>query len=562
MHLRTTMLLLGLGLLSACQDPSRTDEAKHVQAAEPLPACTPGQLIGLSPSPEQVTAHRQFDAPTLKYAQGKHPEQWGFPLVLLVDASGHAVCYQMDDSDGRAAALNAQRKALLVDARQWRYRPFMEGDKASAAVVHEPVAEERIPPQRRVMPEVALDTVKISLSRSGCYGTCPIYSVEVFGDGRVIYDGDKYVDVTGRHEYRIPVEQVRALLDTFRRSDAWSLESDYSAMTTDSPTYCLSISLDGQEHVIRDYVGKHAGMPQVVRQLQEAVDRVSRAREWTELSQFAVTQLQQEGFDFSSQAGADLFANAVMNDDGHDEAAMLRLIALGTPVQGGMFQEWRAQGVASEFEMFTLALSHHRIALIPPMLERGLLLKRGRVDQAKLDEAFQSAIEGGRLAAVQAIWNYSDTVKPSLHYVESPASEGADPAERYSVLMRLERLQDPGWEGQKIAAWLATQGTDLRSARDARGESLLHVAVQAEDIDFVRYLLAQGVDVSAESKNGLPALGGAHTEDMAMLLLQAGSTWEMGDGGKHFRDYAGWNHWGRVLAWTAQSAQSAQPGAK
>lgn len=555
MQVRTVMVLVGLGLLCACQDPPQADAVMSVQASEPLPACTPGQLIGLAPSPEQVTAHRQFDAPTLKYAQDKHPEEWGFPLVLLVDASGHAVCYEMDDSNGRAVALNAQRKGLLVAARQWRYRPFMEGDKAGAAVVHETVAEERIPPQRRVMPEVPLDTVKISLSRSGCYGTCPIYSVEVFGDGRVIYDGDRYVDVIGRHEYRIPVEQVRGLLDTFRRSDAWSLESDYSAMTTDSPTYCLSIHLDGQERVIQDYVGLRVGMPQIVRHLQDAVDRISRAREWTELSQFAVTQLQQEGFDFTSQAGADLFANAAMNDDSHDEAALLQLIALGTPLQGGLFQEWQEQGIASEFEMFKLALSHHRVALIAPMLERGLLLKRGRVDQAKLDEAFQSAIEGGRLAAVQAIWNYSDTVKPSLHYVESPASEGADPTGRYSVLMRLERLQDPAWEGQQIAAWLATQGADLRSARDARGETLLHVAVQAEDIDFVRYLLAQGVDVSAESRNGLPALGGAHTEDMAMLLLQAGSTWGMGDGGKHFRDYAGWNHWGRVLAWTAPSAQ-------
>ncbi|HVK51060.1 MAG TPA: DUF6438 domain-containing protein [Pseudoxanthomonas sp.] len=559
MHLRTAVLLLGLGVLCACKEPPRADTLTRVQATEPLPGCTPGQLIGLSPSPEQVTAHRQFDAPTLKYAQGQHPKEWGFPLVLLVDASGHAVCYEMDDADGRAVALNPQRKALLVAARQWRYRPFMEGDKASVAVVHEPVAEERIPPQRRVMPEVPLDTVKISLSRSGCYGTCPIYSVEVFGDGRVIYDGEQYVDVTGRHEYRIPVEQVRDLLATFRRSDAWSLESNYSAMTTDSPTYCLRIHLDGQEHVIQDYVGKRVGMPQVVRQLQDAVDRISRAREWTELSQFAVAQLQQEGFDFTSQAGANLFANAVMNYDGQDEAAMLRLIALGTPLQGGLFQEWRQNGVASEYEMFMLALSHHRVALIAPMLERGLLLTRGRVDQAKLDEAFQSAIEGGRLAAVQAIWNYSDTMKPSLHYVEPPASEGADPTERYSVLMRLQRLQDPAWEGQQIAAWLATQGADLRSARGARGETLLHVAVQAEDFDFVRYLLAQGLDVSAESKSGLPALGGAHTEDMAMLLLQAGSSWEMGDGGKHFRDYAGWNHWGRVLAWTAPAAQ---PGAK
>ena len=33
------------------------------------------------------------------------------------------------------------------------------------------------------------NTLRITLSRSGCYGRCPVYKVEIHGDGTVLYDG-------------------------------------------------------------------------------------------------------------------------------------------------------------------------------------------------------------------------------------------------------------------------------------------------------------------------------------------------------------------------------------
>ena len=69
------------------------------------------------------------------------------------------------------------------------------------------------------------------------------------------------------------------------------------------------------------------------------------------------------------------------------------------------------------------------------------------------------------------------------------------------------------------------------------------------DIKFVRYLLGQGVDVSAPGQFDLPALGSAQDEDIALLLLQSGSDWKMDDNGAGFLRFAGGQHWGRVTAW-------------
>ena len=37
----------------------------------------------------------------------------------------------------------------------------------------------------------------ITLERTACFGTCPIYKLTVYGDGRVEYEGERFVTVTG-----------------------------------------------------------------------------------------------------------------------------------------------------------------------------------------------------------------------------------------------------------------------------------------------------------------------------------------------------------------------------
>lgn len=59
----------------------------------------------------------------------------------------------------------------------------------------------------------------MTLSRSGGYGTCPAYSIEIHGDGSVIYRGESYVVVTGEHRDHLSQEQVPEILDAFRKAD-------------------------------------------------------------------------------------------------------------------------------------------------------------------------------------------------------------------------------------------------------------------------------------------------------------------------------------------------------
>jgi hypothetical protein len=196
------------------------------------------------------------------------------------------------------------------------------------------------------------------------------------------------------------------------------MDTSYRAQVTDNPTYVLTLELGNQKHEIEDYVGQMLGMPTAISDFEDEVDRVGRAGEWIHLSMPAIAQLQKEGFDFRSSEAADMLARAVDNDEGSDEAAMLRMIELGTPLVGGSsVRPPPALTAKPDSTLVENALLHHRATLIAPLVEHGLLDTHGMLDEQKVNVAFRDAIRGGRLASVQQIWSLaSGEAKPSLWF--------------------------------------------------------------------------------------------------------------------------------------------------
>jgi hypothetical protein len=72
----------------------------------------------------------------------------------------------------------------------------------------------------------------IELSRTMCPGACPDYSVFIYGNGRIVYEGRRYVAVKGRREGWISRAQVKQLLDQFYKANYFSLKERYDALAT------------------------------------------------------------------------------------------------------------------------------------------------------------------------------------------------------------------------------------------------------------------------------------------------------------------------------------------
>jgi hypothetical protein len=523
--------------------------------AADIAACTRDQLLGLAPTPDEVRAHRQFPLPYVSYPYGTKMPDWGFKLIVRIDDSGRVVCASVTDRfTEEPLPLNAQRRALTAALKDWRYTPFTHDGKATAAIAVELVRERELPERHVSLPDVPLDKVTISLERQGCFGSCPGYKVTVDGNGRATYQGRGFVDVVGSHHYRIPPQDVAKLVESLRATDLWSLRSEYTAAITDSPTYILTITMGGQQHRLKDYMGQMAGMPSTVSDFEDEVDNAAGAEGWIHLSQTAVNLLKEEHFNFASQAAADLLARAARNEHTHDDQAILSLLSLGAPTEGSR------QGGGFDRRHGTLideAFKTQRTILIDPLIANGALSTGGKPDQNKIDAAFRASIAGGSLTLVQKMWNIrGDEPHPSLKFDDvSDDQKSAHKRVPVTLLLSHPRYEKGPWDGLGIAKWLIAKGCDMKASK-ADGTTLLHIAAQAGDLDFVSYLLAQGFDASTPGKYGLPALGSAENEDVALLLLQAGTDMtKMNEGGRSFRDYAEGYHWGRVIDWLKSHGQ-------
>ena len=513
-------------------------------------ACKEKLSLQDRPLPDEVKAHRPFGLPVIRYPFGTQFErEWGMILALQVDASGRPRCYSDKTPYGELLPLNPQRRAAIQKWASARYAPFLKNGTPQATVVLERIAEAELPQKHVTAPDVPLEAVRIDLARSACFGDCPSYHLQIRGDGSVTYRNDNSGIAPGTHTYTIPQADVKKLVDELRSKDIWSMRPSYHSGRTDASTANLEIHLGEETHSLHDYVGETVGMPPEVVDFENEVDRVAHSEMWVHLTQDTLDHLQAEGMKFDSPAAADLLARAIEDRWNDGDAALLYLLALGAPiVTAGQAPE----DPSRPMNLLASAMRNHRSPVVDVLIAKGALNTGGKPDQKKIDEAFRMAISAGWLQPVQAIWNVAGgTPRPALDFDDAVA-EGGKPKKLPVVLLLSQDSFHSRRENLAIAKWLAAQGCDLK-ARTAKGQTLLHLAAGSGDADFVRYLLDQGLDPSTPGPQGYPALGNAQNEEVAMLLLDAGT--DISALGPSLGQHAEQRSWTRVIAWLKKHAK-------
>lgn len=107
--------------------------------------------------------------------------------------------------------------------------------------------------------EIAGDTnVVITLERTNCYGTCPAYSLHIYGNGIVQYTGKMHVAISGEQTARVPLDSVWALVDAFRDIGYFSFKDEYRTAengltVTDLSSTITSLSVSGTTKRVVDY---------------------------------------------------------------------------------------------------------------------------------------------------------------------------------------------------------------------------------------------------------------------------------------------------------------------
>lgn len=506
--------LIFLGTMAPALSPSPTSQG-------PEPYLVPQEEV----RQHETGSHQALHLPRTK---GENIFQ-AVRLTLVVNESGEVVSATPVEGPGEAFARAAE------EAMKWKYVPFEKEGEPTSAKFDDYVRilpPEELPKTHQPFPTINnLSGVVMTLSRSGCYGTCPAYSVEITGDGSVIYKGESFVVVTGEHRDHLSSEQVTEILEAFRKADYFSLKDKYSYMVTDCPTYRTSFRIDQIEKAVTDYVGEEAGMPEAVSDLEMTIDRVVGTSKWISGTADTVQALKKEGWDFKSPEAAKTLARA--SQEGRSDFVK-DLLAQGV-------------GVTGESENGNSALSAAALAGDAATVRALIKAGAGKTDLSMKTKALAGAAQSGDADLVRLLLDYGGDPKRMIQSergsstVLMAAANSAVPkivemilAQHPDVNARDEKGRTALWYISDASSYwdekrhadrartihlLARAGADL-DAQDDEGNTALH---SAYDANVARALIEDGANVNIQNEKGETPLMTNFSADVAKLLVGAGA---------------------------------------
>src|SRR5678815_4416854 len=120
---------------------------------------------------------------------------------------------------------------------------------------------------------------EIGIERSGCFGTCPIYTFIVKSDGTLRYKGTKHVEREGEFAGTIPVWYFHHLAQFVRDSGYTELEDGYrqGVTDTDHPTTYTMVVMNGKRKTVSNYA--NAG-PTKLWAIEQLIDDLMAKATW------------------------------------------------------------------------------------------------------------------------------------------------------------------------------------------------------------------------------------------------------------------------------------------
>lgn len=124
--------------------------------------------------------------------------------------------------------------------------------------------------------------LSISISRQGCFGTCPVYSATLRSDDAATFTGGRHSNRMGNHSGRIHFGDFARLALFVEQSGFMQYEGRYTAPWTDAETVVVAVIMrDGTTKTVSHY-GQFG--PPNLWILEQAIDAVIARIEWRAVS--------------------------------------------------------------------------------------------------------------------------------------------------------------------------------------------------------------------------------------------------------------------------------------
>lgn len=116
---------------------------------------------------------------------------------------------------------------------------------------------------------------KLAFSRGMCFGSCPVYDVNVFEDGRVEWLGEHFVEVAGPALWSIPTSRIIEIEKALHHANFQSLNASYSEYGITCKASCdIQVEYqDGSFKSVHHYHGDFSA-PEALKHLENKLDEL------------------------------------------------------------------------------------------------------------------------------------------------------------------------------------------------------------------------------------------------------------------------------------------------
>ena len=410
----------------------------------------------------------------------------------------------------------------------------------------------------------------ISLTRSACYGTCPNYTVVIHGDGQVRFSTNlepvsavdalhrqfaqsRGVLLAGTHVDHVPAQSVAALLAQFQHVGFWHLRDRYAARVTDNPTQIITLETGGRRKRVVDYVGTEAGMPQSVRDLEDAIDRVAGTARWVDGTPALIPWLVDQKFDFHSMQAAELAVAGERTKA--DQAMVLALIDRGAPLNLPVDDNPSPRAGAPKPQPAGILLIQATIyrghaQVFHRLFMADWLARWGKSNAAESFAANAAGCSPELVDAAAAAGVAIDAAQRIPPNADASERQGRTALDELGTTYACNRNED--------ARFQTTQHLLAHGANPNHRDSLGHTPLYGvENLKLLDLLLASGADAKIKSNDGNSVVFGSWTDAIVLRLLQAGAS-PVGhyDDGKTLAQQAVSRDMPQVAKWLADHPES------
>ena len=126
------------------------------------------------------------------------------------------------------------------------------------------------------------DSLFFYMERTPCFGRCPVYTLHIYPDGKMVYEGKQFSKLEGYYTTQVTKEFMNDLALYAKRISYFNLEDTYDAAVTDLPTTITEMWYKDQHHKI---INRYGG-PDELSKFQNFVDElISGISTWETIAQ-------------------------------------------------------------------------------------------------------------------------------------------------------------------------------------------------------------------------------------------------------------------------------------